>query len=391
MRILQVLHFFLPRHSAGTEVYTLNLSRELARRHEVALFFSEKHISQPHYQLHRRRYQNLPCYEVVNNLCYRGFEETFSNPSVDAVFTDVLAEFEPEIVHVQHLMLLSLNLVRIARERGIPVVMTLHDFWLFCSRFGQLLRGDGSICDGPEPAKCASCLADFKFAQTSTEEKLIRAISWTRRLSGFDLAPLVGWARGSNLPLARFARRFTRRTRKPEASHSRPLEQAIRARDASVRDLIARVDLFTAPSRTVRERAIAWGVPRHKIRLARYGIDSEAFGNGHEPTPHSGPVTFGFIGTLAPHKGVHLLIQAFALLRRGSARLRVYGRLDYYPEYVRHLRELARGHEVTFEGMVPRDHVDRAFATIDCLVVPVALARELPGRDPGVVPGAQAR
>ncbi|NLS75927.1 MAG: glycosyltransferase family 4 protein, partial [Chloroflexi bacterium] len=42
MRILQVVHWFLPRHTAGSEVYTYQLARELAQRHEVALYCREE-------------------------------------------------------------------------------------------------------------------------------------------------------------------------------------------------------------------------------------------------------------------------------------------------------------------------------------------------------------
>ena len=41
MRIIQVVHQFLPQHLAGTEVYTYNLSQELSQRHQVWIYTRE--------------------------------------------------------------------------------------------------------------------------------------------------------------------------------------------------------------------------------------------------------------------------------------------------------------------------------------------------------------
>ena len=45
---VEISHNFLPRHRAGTEVYTWQLGRELlGRGHDVRVFTSEKEISAP--------------------------------------------------------------------------------------------------------------------------------------------------------------------------------------------------------------------------------------------------------------------------------------------------------------------------------------------------------
>ncbi|MFO0981682.1 MAG: glycosyltransferase [Planctomycetota bacterium] len=264
-----------------------------------------------------------------------------------------------EVVHVQHLMLLSLGIPRIAKERGIPVVMTLHDFWLFCSLLpGQLLRGDGSI--RPVAAQVRNVLADFKFGQSSTEERLIKAISWTRRVSGFVYAPLVAGARVDALAHSPLVHAPPRRRLAGAlaAARGRP-----RARCG---ELIHHVDVFTArpagrcqANDRVGRAALGW----QARALRRW----HAVQNSARRAGTSGSRSASSAALAA--QGVRL-ISAFATLRRGSAHLRIFGRFDYYPEYVQHLRSLARGLDVTFEGMVPREHVDRAFRTIDCLVVP---------------------
>lgn len=100
MRILEVLHFFLPKHSAGTEVYTDSVSRELKRRgHEVHVFFSEKVLSARNYDLVRREQNGLACHVLINNLLYESFDETFDNAAVEHAFHRVLDDVKPDIVH----------------------------------------------------------------------------------------------------------------------------------------------------------------------------------------------------------------------------------------------------------------------------------------------------
>lgn len=372
MRVLLVLHFFLPRHSAGTEVYTDSIARALRERgHDVHLFFTEKVLSRHNYTLERREWHGIPCHVLTNNLLYESFDETFSNPEVERQFRVVLDETKPDVVHVQHLMLLSMGLPAIAKERGIPVLMTLHDFFLACARFGQLLEHGERVCSGPEPKKCANCMADFKFAQTKFQQRMISAIRWTKNVAGFDLAPVVDVLRG--LPLVRGGG--------SEPENSTPGEAADRARRARVDTfaplfkrrakaflaLARHVDRFLAPSRTVREGMTAFGLSKRKIHVLPLGIEMPP--HAERRRREHDDVVFGFIGTLAPHKGVHVAIEAMRYMK-GHGRLLVFGRRDYYPDYVARLEQLAQGLNVELKGPVPRRDLVKAFAQIDVLVVP---------------------
>jgi glycosyltransferase involved in cell wall biosynthesis len=159
MRILHVLHDFLPNHVAGVEVYTDHLARRQAREHAVALLFSEVVPGAPDFSLRRGWREGVRTYELVNNHRQRRFEETYRSPAIDRRVREVLDEFRPDVVHVQHLLNLSIDLVPELRRRGLPVVMTLHDHWLACANGGQRFHRELGRCDVLDAGRCARCTA----------------------------------------------------------------------------------------------------------------------------------------------------------------------------------------------------------------------------------------
>src|SRR5262245_6644177 len=76
MNTLVVLHHFLPRHVAGSEVYTFRMAQSLQRSgHRVQLSFTEIRPDRPQYELTRGEYEGLPYFEVVHNRTFTSFRE----------------------------------------------------------------------------------------------------------------------------------------------------------------------------------------------------------------------------------------------------------------------------------------------------------------------------
>ena len=118
------------------------------------------------------------------------------------------------------------------------------------------------------------------------------------------------------------------------------------------------------------EILVRHGVNARRIRQSAYGIDTSRY----QAKPRRGrgiARTFGFIGTLSPHKGCHVLIQAFKRLNVPGARLRIYGNVDQFPHYVTRLRHLAGGvGAIEFRGTFPEDRIADVLDECDALVVP---------------------
>ena len=151
MRVLVVVHGFPPAAQGGSEIYAYEHARTLRRRHgdEVLVLTREHDVTRGEYTVRREARAGLLVAWVNNTFrSARSFEETYRNEAIDAVAGRLIAEFRPDVAHVHHLTCLSTNIVRLLAERGIPIIYTLHDYWLVCHR-GQLLDANFRVCEGP--------------------------------------------------------------------------------------------------------------------------------------------------------------------------------------------------------------------------------------------------
>ena len=168
MRIVQVVNGLPPEYLGGTETYAAALAQELARQgHDVAVFTRRENARQPEYAVETTTVEQVEIARINNT--QRGitsFADSYQNDTIAARFGEMLDRFQPDVVHFQHLVYLSTTCVREVVQRQIPVVMTLHDYWLICQR-GRFLKPDLSVCPGQTDAGCARCfhhLLDPKMA-----------------------------------------------------------------------------------------------------------------------------------------------------------------------------------------------------------------------------------
>ena len=161
MRILLPIHQY-PHSRAGTEVYTHSLARELAQRHDVLVYCHEPTLDGGDEPAREAPYEGITVRRVAafGRGAARGpwaeFRRDYANPYIAADFGRTVDRYRPVVVHVQHLKGLSAGLVTQCAQRGIPVVMTLHDYWAVCPN-AQCVRPDGTICYGRARLACATC------------------------------------------------------------------------------------------------------------------------------------------------------------------------------------------------------------------------------------------
>jgi glycosyltransferase involved in cell wall biosynthesis len=359
MRILQVIHGFPPHNVAGSEVYTYTVSRELAKVHEVHVFHRIDDPQRGEYELQHATYDGLEVWTINNTFKYcHSFEQTYRNDAIGKRFGHLLAALRPDVVHFGHVLNLSTTLVAEAKMRGIPVIFTLHDFWLFCP-LGQLLKHDLSLCDGPEESECARCSAP----QLAIRPILRRAFEGLRQsVPRFQ----------ASTRLRRFLRKVYHRYARFVFSIQREGRAPIRARTQHVSEMCAQVDLFVAPSQFLLEKFVEFGIPRSKIVHEDNGFDRGLVADvAHKP---SSRLRFGYTGTFIPSKGVHVLLEAFHALEAPDVELRLHGRFTGLPygheDYPVRLKALSQRENVVWCGEYEHAEIGRVLSEIDVLVVP---------------------
>ena len=351
LKILYVVHGFPPETWAGTEIYTLNLARQMqARGHEVAVLARTARGEGPDLSIREQRFEGLRVLRILRRDPDQRIADSYRHAGAEAAFARLLLAERPDLVHFQHLIHLSAGLVEVARELDLPTVLTCHDYWALCARV-QLIRPDGVRCEDGMDAGCFLCIKEQRLDQ-------IPRLKATGQATGPILDALEkGMGRGRMLP------------------------EKLRQRWEGISDLRARrpyvtgaykaADLRISPSRYLRKVLIdKAGMPAHTTLFSDNGLRvGEARALAKRPAPQ-GRLRLGFVGSLVWYKGGEVLVRALQLLDPARFELHVHG--DFKPDSDPHhaeLKRLAPPH-VHFHGRFDNARIAEVYATLDVLIVP---------------------
>lgn len=238
------------------------------------------------------------------------------DPAVRAAFEALLDELQPDVVHFWNLHNLGMSLPGSCRARGLPTVLSSNNYWALCARLylfdERLQRCEGSSRDG---TKCARCVGQPAAATAHAE----------RRREG-------------------------------------------------IRMLREDIDVHLAVSRRVRDLYVQNGDDPAHVRVLRQEPPEVAAiwqrTGSCRPIVDElrRPLRIGFLGSVLPHKGVHVLVQALQLLPAGSAVCVVLG--DQQPHYLTQLQQLDATRRVHFHGAYAQQALPELLGTLDVVVVP---------------------
>jgi len=173
---------------------------------------------------------------------------------------DILKNEKIDVMHVAHPMRLSAA-ISAARQIGIPVVLTITDFWLLCAR-GRFFKPDYSLCNSPEDGhKC-------------------------RLQCGVD--------------------------------------DSIFARYKNAKEIFDTVDARIAPSRFLIEifKTNQWDKP---IFHVNHGVDYRYVAPRKKVKSPGVTVNFAYMGVVGKFKGIDLLLDSFRKVDSSDIKLYIYG------------------------------------------------------------------
>lgn len=317
MKVLFVASGYPPSARGGTEIHARDLAEALrAKGHELAVFCREGDGARPDFAERD---------EVVSGVKVRRLNYNFGdaadfsfihdNPRIDAAFERFLREFRPDVVHVHHLTCLSTGILDRAKAAQVPTCMTLHDFWMACPR-GQRITAELERCETIDRGVCAPCLS--------------------------RLWPHFAIDRGT----------------------LETLDEKIRAR-------LLGVDLLLSPSAAHREKMLESGLDPARVVVVPHGLDGKNLRAAKRDRDRVRRI--GFIGSVIPSKGVHVLVEAWAKCVRPDVRLEIHGDvLDFHGDrnYGERLRAAAGDAAVSFRGGYDPEGLPGILRDLDLVVVP---------------------
>ena len=327
MHILKIIHGYPPQYNAGSEVYSQSICTELSKYHKVSVFTREENPYIPCFSIREEKInENLTLY-LVN---HPQGKDSYKHQKMDNVFTSLLENLQPDIAHIGHLNHLSTGLVDVLNQFKIPIIYTLHDFWLMCPRGQFLTRSIGEVkdnfqlCTHQDDRKCA--IKCYKVYFSGVEDN--------------ELEDIKQW------------------------------ETWIHQRMKEIKKIVSKIDLFIAPSKYLKNRFEEdFYIPKEKIIYLDYGFPTKYLLPTQKITTND-PYTFGYIGTHIPAKGVNLLIEAFKKIEQ-PAILKIFGRDN--GQSTKALRNMASSskNRIDFLGEYMNQNLaNDVFSKVDCIVVP---------------------
>jgi len=337
MRILYVVHGYFPEGVGGIELHCYYLASALAREHGVGVLSWQSDATKEEYAVEESRQGEVTVWRLNHRFSnIAAFRETYQNDRIDRIFDGIADKWRPDMVHVHHLIGLSTGILEGTKRRGLPLVLGLHDFWFGCPR-GQRIRDSLIVCHEIDRRLCLRCLKPEAYELRAPRK------------------PFWKWLHRLRMPTSRRGLRIL-------AQYEADMHRALSLPDA----------LVTASS-FQREMYRSYGVDERKVHIIPYGLPTTAIAGTKRNA--SERLRVGFLGTLIPSKGAHVLLEAYRILARPDISLDFHGAwVPFHGDtgYLDRLKKAAAAipGDIQFHGRYEPEDVSRILSSLDVLVVP---------------------
>jgi glycosyltransferase involved in cell wall biosynthesis len=268
----------------------------------------------------------------------------------------------------------------------------------YLEQYVPLFRNSPAWLDGLWDSSWMLSLASRRSISTNPKMLGEMTVSVLKGEDGFqqkEISKLIHWLKSQPLPdvinlpyslLLGLARPLKRELNRPilctlqgEDLFLDSLREPYRAEALDlIRSHIDQVDLFLPISEFYAEFMPGYlGIPPEKMRVVPIGINLQGF-DGPDRTLN-GSFTVGFLGRIAPEKGLHLLADAYKLLRiemgMTEARLEAAGWMaadckSYLSGIKQTLEDCGLGAEFNYRGILDRAQKIEFLGRLDVMSVP---------------------
>jgi len=345
LKILLAIHGFPPTYYAGSERAAERITQWLVEHgHHVEVFTCER-LNEPNTDIETNTENGIIIHRFSYDLKEGDyFQNLYDDPRVGEAFRSVLEQNTFDVVHIVSGYLLGGQVIHAVKEAGIPVVLTLTEFWFMCFRL-NLLNANNEMCVGPD-----------------TDEKCMRCVMEDQRRFKLpaEKAPAVMDAFWGVAKYAPFAREQT---------------SAITRRRETLMDAVATADVVICPSYFLMNKFKEYGYDTSKAEYLLYGIKQPTAEQRAraEQRREAGTLHIGYVGQIKIHKGVELITNAvMPLLDSGAGlRLDIWGTKKGAETYGNALEEqTSHYNDIHWSGSYKADQLWDVLGGFDVLVVP---------------------
>ncbi len=345
MKVLIAIHGFPPTYYAGSERAAERIAQWLVEHgHHVEVFTCEK-LDAPNTSLETTTENGIIIHRFNYNLKEGDyFQNLYDDPRIGVAFRKVLGQNNFDVVHVVSGYLLGGQVIHTAKEAGIPVVLTLTEFWFMCFRL-NLLKINNEMCIGPESDdKCTRCVLEDQRRFRLPAEKapaVMNAVWEVAKHAPFALAQKAAVTRRREILMA----------------------------------AVAAADVVICPSYFLMNKFKEYNYDTRKAEYLLYGIK--------HPSPEQqakvnqqrqpGKLRVGYVGQIKIHKGVDLITDAvMPLLNSGyPISLNIWGTKTGALAYGDALEaKTASYSNIIWSGSYNADQLWDVLSGFDVLVVP---------------------
>jgi len=315
MRILYIVHQFFPRWYTGTERFVLNIAKQMQRvGHYVEVltygFKEDEGFSLKNGAMVKRyKYQGIPVISIRHQNVPQDIRFVFEifDAEIEPLIKTIITIKSYDIIHVAHPVRLG-TAIKISILSGLPIVLTLTDFWLACPR-GIAVTSKGELCrDSEEGTRCIrDCFGDM-------------------------------------------------------------YKNKIMDRRFEINAILKNIDCIVAATDSLKQ-IFEESYPELTLSLVRFGEDYSDVVTNKRTYSKDSVITLGFLSTLQPHKGAHILLEAFNKATSSNIQIRIYGHYfeneDYYNTLIKNYKN-----KVEFCGEYRYEDMPIILNDIDMIVVP---------------------
>jgi glycosyltransferase involved in cell wall biosynthesis len=340
VKIILAVHHFLPHYTGGAEWEAYHIALALqSRGHAVKVVCIENVNQGPTGAV-------AWVDEIFDGISVRrlSFDRAFipdptrweyDNLWIGQHLDRLFDEFQPDIFHLISGYLMSGRPIWVAQEHHIPTVVSLEDFWFLCPRI-TMFRSDGKLSTLPiDPVVCARCLAGEK-----RRFKFLNQVA-PALMEGY-------W------------------------HFQKSKAQGIQARTAFLNETLQKVDRLIVRSKFLKSTYLNAGAAPEKLVFSRQGLDFPTLAP-EERSPKIGrSLRVGYLGQIAWHKGIHVLLEAVRRMPDAPIEVKVYGNTERFPAYTTQLKRIITGDQrISLAGSY-NGYADeiRILRNLDVIVVP---------------------